>query len=527
MQSGSHAEQFAVVPYIAGMTEPPAKPDDAPLDAVVDEVLAEAHLRPEDLKAGERAYLEQHALKKPLRVLDIWALGVGVVIAGEYFGWNLGLKNGPAAMLLASLLVSLFYLMWVLALAELSVAMPFAGGPLAYGRRAVSPGFGFIMGWSMFLECQFATIATALATGGYIAFLVNPANPDATLKVWAALAVIVVFFVLHSLGVKEQSQAMVLMTYGAILGLVIFWVAAASNFSWDRVWTDPLLPREKGWRAVLDAVPYALWWLVMIETVALAAEEAHEPHRTIPRGLVWAQLTLIALVMLTLIFACGAIDNYQDLAFTMMDGTAEPVDYPLAKVIQQIPAGQSSPFLVYGFGVIALFGMIASYHGMIYGTSRQAFALGRAGYLPSFLGQVHVVRRTPIAALLTASLITVGFVVGDFFFHKAIEVAVLVSTLTALIWYILAMGCLFVLRRREPGLFGTYQAPLQRLLPWTVVLLAAFAVYVYGGIEIMVLPLTAGLYALGLGYYWFWSKDRLQEAAPEELAARGRGKPGT
>jgi amino acid transporter len=123
------------------------------------------------------------------------------------------------------------------------------------------------------------------------------------------------------------------------------------------------------------------------------------------------------------------------------------------------------------------------------------------------------------------SIVTAGFVVADFWYKDAIAVAVLVSTLTALIWYILAMGCLFVLRRREVHLFGAYQAPMQRLLPVTVVLLAAFAVYVYGGINIDVLPLTAGLYALGLGYYWFWSKDRLQEAAPEELAAR-KGEPG-
>src|SRR5947209_6495647 len=109
------------------------------LDAVVQEVLAEAGVRAEELRPDERAYLEQHALKKPLRVLDIWALGVGVVVAGAYFGWNLGLKdgNGPVAVLIASLIVCLLYLTWVLALAELSVAMPFAGGPLAYGRRAV------------------------------------------------------------------------------------------------------------------------------------------------------------------------------------------------------------------------------------------------------------------------------------------------------------------------------------------------------------------------------------------------------
>src|SRR5881275_3345234 len=108
------------------MGEPPAPASDN-LDAVVNEVAAEAHARPEDLRPEERAFLHEHALKKPLRVLDIWALGVGVVIAGAYFGWNLGLKdNGPVAMLIASLLVCLLYLAWVLALAELSVAMPFA-----------------------------------------------------------------------------------------------------------------------------------------------------------------------------------------------------------------------------------------------------------------------------------------------------------------------------------------------------------------------------------------------------------------
>lgn len=465
----------------------------------------------EPLGDTERRYQDEHSLKRPLRVLDIWALGVGVVITGEYFGWNLALKdNGPIAVLIASLIVCLLYLTWVLALSELSVAMPFAGGPLAYGRRASGPLLGFVMGWSMFLECQFATIATALATGGYIAFLVNPDAPSETVAVWAALGTVLIFFVMHVWGVKEQSLAMVIMTYGAILGLVLFWCLAATNFSWDRIWTTPILPESKGWRAVLDAIPYCLWWLVIIETVALAAEEAHEPHRSIPRGLVWAQLTLIGLVVLTWLFACGAVDDIQQLA---------AVNYPLAKVINDIPIGRS-PAVVYSFGLIALFGMIASYHGMIYGTSRQAFGLGRAGYLPVFLGTVHATRRTPIAAIAASSLITAAFVVASLWFRKAIDVAVLVSTLTALIWYVLAIGCLFALRRMEPGLFHRYQAPLTRVLPAVVVVLSVFAACVYSGNDLKVLPITAGLYVVGIAYYWFWSRTRLQAASPEELSAR-------
>ena len=508
------------------MGEDERRDGSAPLDAVIDEVLAEAHVRPEGLRPEERAFLKQHALKKPLRVLDVWALGVGVVVAGAYFGWNLGLKdNGPVAMLVASLIVCLLYLTWVLALAELSVAMPFAGGPLAYGRRAVSPLLGFVMGWSMFLECLFAAIGTALATGGYIAFLLNPDKPDPLVKVAAAVLTVALFFGLQAWGVKEQSRAMVLMTYGALAGLVLFWVVAATHFSWERVWPSGDLLRGKGWKAVLDAVPYALWWLVMIETVALAAEESHEPHRTLPRGLTWAQLTLIVLVVLTWLFACGAMDS-QDLAFTPgvdADGkpTADAVDYPLAKAFRQIPVGQWPP-LFYGFGVIALFGLIASYHGMIYGASRQLFALGRGGYLPGVLGEVHATRRTPIPALLAGSLIVFGFVVANLWFSDAVGIAVLVSTLTALIWYILAMVCLYVLRWRNPELFRNYRAPVYWLLPVVVIVLSAFAGLVYSGIEngTVVLALAAGLYAVGLGYYLCWGRHRLQAAAPEELGAR-------
>ena len=516
------------------MNEEVRQEDSESLDAVVAEVMAEAHVRPEELKPEERVFLEQHALKKPLRVLDIWGLGVGVVVAGAYFGWNLGLKdNGPVAMLIASLIVCLLYLTWVLALAELSVAMPFAGGPLAYGRRAVNPLLGFVMGWSMFLECLFAAIGTALATGGYIAYLIHPDKPDPQfdpiIKLVASILTVVVFFVLHAWGVKEQSRAMVLMTYGALAGLVLFCVVAATHFSWERVWPRDNLLHGKGWKAVLDAVPFALWWLVMIETVALSAEETHEPHRTIPRGLTWAQLTLILVVVLTWLFACGALDS-QDLAFTPgadADGrpTQDAVDYPLAKALRSIPAGQS-PWLFTTFGVIALFGLIASYHGMIYGASRQVFALGRAGYLPRILGEVHLTRRTPVTALLAASLIVLGFVIANLWFADAVSIAVLVSTLTALIWYILAMLCLYILRRRDPEMFQNYRAPVSRILPAMVIVLSLFAVVVYSGIDNakVVLALAGGLYGIGLGYYLLWGRHHLQLAAPEELGTRSAPK---
>jgi ethanolamine permease len=449
-----------------------------------------------------------------LRVRDIWALGVGIVVCGQYFGWNLGLKdNGPVAMLIASLAVCLLFLAWVLTLAELAVAMPRAGGPLDYGLRAGGPWVGFLMGWSMFLECLFGGVATALAGGKYVAFLLSPAGgPNKYVAVAVGLTIVLVFFLLQARGVKEQARALVWMTYAAVGGLVVFWVAASTNFAWDRVWASPAIPAGKGWGAVLDAIPFALWWLIIIEAAALAAEESHAPARTIPRGLTWAILTVIVLVVLTTVTACGALPFQQIAA---KDG--KPVDYPLAEVIRQIPAGRS-PLLFYGFGALALFGLVASYHGLLYGSSRQLYALGRGGLVWPALGRVNARRQTPVPALAVCSLLTAAFVVANLWFDKAIQAAVLIAGLAALALYILSMGALFWLRRREPELLKGYRAPLGAWLPLCVVVLSVVALAVYPRIDErgVVVPVAVGMYAIGIGYFALRGRNRMTHR-PEGL----------
>jgi ethanolamine permease len=491
--------------------QPPGQPSE--LDLVVAEVVREAHAQADALRPEERQYLKEHALKKPMGVLHIWALGVGVVITGEYFGWNQGLKEGgPVGMLLASLFVCVLYLMWVLALSELSVAMPFAGGPLAYGRRAVGPGFGFIMGWSMFLEALFATIGTAIATGGYIYYVLSLFidGLDAKLVTTiAGLATVVIFALVQWLGSKLQARLMEWMTYGAILALIWFWIACIPGVRLDRILTEPLL--TDGWMGVLKAIPFAIWWLVMIETVALAPEEAHEPHRTIPRGLTLAQITLVVLVLLTWFFAAGAGNDYKATG-------DEKMSYPLPFVYGEVWP-KSTHLIV--FSVVAIFGMIVSYNGMIYAVSRQSFALGRAGYLPGVLGHVHPVRRTPDVSIFFWSFVVAGFVIWGYFNVKAVLIAVLTCNLTALIWYVLAMACLFILRRRDPHLPRPYKVPFYPVLPALVLLMSLFAAAVYGWLnESIVLWLTLILYSVGLVYYLGFARRRLISAAPEELAAR-------
>ena len=455
------------------------------------------------------------ALHKPLRTGHIWALGVGSVITGEFFGWNGGLGvAGPIGMLLASLFVCGLYMAWVLSLAELAVAMPFAGGPLAYGRRAVGPWLGFLMGWSMLLECLFATIGTAIATGGYVFFVLESVAPGADERLVTtavALGTVILFAVLQCLGVGTQARVMEWMTYGAVVALVWFWVACIPGIRIERLFTDPILPG--GWKGVLLAIPYAIWWLVIIESVALAAEEASEPHIAIPRGLAYAQVTLIIPVVITLFVVSSAGEDYR----TIGDPT---LAFPLPVVYRQVWPGPSHLWHLMSFSVLAICGMVASYNGMIFAVSRQAFALGRAGYLPAFLGRVHPERRTPGAAILSGSVITALFVIVNYFDTDMVTIAVLTCNLTALVWYALAIVCLFLLRWNEPHMPRPYRVPLYPVLPAAVLLMSIVSAVIYGWAQDQtVLWLTVGMYGVGLAYYVCLARPHLAAREPLEITS--------
>jgi ethanolamine permease len=373
------------------------------------------------------------------------------------------------------------------------------------------------MGWSMFLEALFATVGTAIATGGYIYFLMDllVEGVDKSITATAAgLVTVVLFAAIQWVGVREQAKIMEWLTYGAIVGLVWFWIACVPGIELSRIFTGPELWTPNWWGGVVKAIPFAIWWLVMIETVALSPEEAHEPHRTIPRGLTLAQITLIVLVVLTWFVAVTAGSDYRKTG-------DEANSFPLPGIYREVWPDKSHLPHVVAFSVVALFGLVVSYNGMIYAVSRQSFSLGRAGYLPRVLGHVHPDRRTPDASIIFWSLVVAGFVVWSYFNADAVTVAVLTCNLTALIWYVLAMICLFVLRVKEPNMPRPYKVPLYPFLPALVIAMSVLAAAVYGWLSRPeVLWLTVAMYAGGLAYYILYARTRRATAAPEELAAR-------
>jgi ethanolamine permease len=107
-------------------------------------------------------------LKRILGPLLLWGLGVGYVISGMYFGWNLGLeKGGTLGLAIATFFIIMHYAAFTLELYELACAIPKAGGAFDYAERAFGKDVGFIVGMAQNIEFIFAPPAIAFAIGAY------------------------------------------------------------------------------------------------------------------------------------------------------------------------------------------------------------------------------------------------------------------------------------------------------------------------------------------------------------------------
>ena len=105
-------------------------------------------------------------LGKTLGTFQLWGIAVGLVISGEYFGWSYGWASaGTLGFLVTSAFIALMYTTFIFSFTELTTAIPHAGGPSAYARRAMGPCGGYLNGVSCLIEFVFAPPAIALAIG--------------------------------------------------------------------------------------------------------------------------------------------------------------------------------------------------------------------------------------------------------------------------------------------------------------------------------------------------------------------------
>ncbi|HEV7559615.1 MAG TPA: amino acid permease, partial [Kofleriaceae bacterium] len=327
-------------------------------------------------------------LQKTLGPIAIWGLGVGYVISGMYFGWNLGLpEGGPYGLLLATGIVTVFYVAFVLGYAELACAMPRAGGAFVYTSRAFGPHIGFFGGVAQLVEYAFAPPTVALAIGAYVNQTV-PSVPPMVVAVGAYL----MFTAINIFGVKLSAVFEIVLTVLAVIELCVFGAVVLPHFSWAKFASDPL---PNGWGGTLGALPYGIWFYLAIEGIANIAEEARDPQRDLPRGFLASMATLVLLTGVVLFGAVGA-DGWHSVVYDPV--TAKPSDSPLPLAISHVVSRDSPLFVL--LTSVGLVGLVASFHGILIAASRALLELGRAGYTPRVVGNVNPTTRTPVVALV-------------------------------------------------------------------------------------------------------------------------------
>jgi ethanolamine permease len=443
-------------------------------------------------------------LKRVLKPTHLWAIAVGLVISGDYVGWNTGLaSSGALGLIIATLGVTVLYVCFIFSFTELTTAIPSSGGPFAYASRALGPFGGYIAGFATLVDFVFAPPAIARGIGDYV----NSQFPSVSKEV-VAVGACLLFGLLNAVGVGLAATFELLITGAAVIELVVYCGLTGPHVQMSRLLAAPLLPG--GWYGVFTAIPLAIWFYLGIEGVAMSAEEVIEPRKNIPRGYIAGIVTLVVLALATLICTAGVVPLAQ-LA-------AEQNDKPLLTGLQAVisPDSRFSHFMAY----LGLCGLVASLHGLIMGASRQVYALARSQYLPRWLAYVHPRFRTPLFAI--ALPVLVGAAASHFDTTVVIDLAVL----GAVVLYIISMVSLFVLRRREPQLERPFRAPFYPTFPaialgLSCVALVAVCASTWASTKIWEtrVPLIfAALFMLGLPYYWFVTKRAISRAAEPDLA---------
>lgn len=441
-------------------------------------------------------------LQKALKPIHLWGIAVGMVISGQYFGWNYGFEQGGTiGLAIAAIIVTIFYTTFIFSYSELSTSIPHAGGPSAYARKALGPYIGFMTGLACLLEFVFAPPAIAVATGAYINFLIPSIN-----SMYATVAVFLFFILINLIGVKGAAIIELVATILALIGLVIYYIAGLPHVKNSLIFND--MSFFNGWTGVFASIPFAIWFFLAIEGGAMAAEEVRNPKKDIPKGFISGILTLAIATVLTLFVTSG-----------LGGGEGKPADYPLPQALASV-YGENN-ILPITVAVIGLFGLIASLHGIIIGYSRQTFALARAGYLPRFLSNLSK-RGVPHWGLIVPGII--GIVsAGSASFANAL---IILSVFGAITMYCLSLISLFVLRKKEPHMERPFKVsyPVVPGIALFLGIISFFCVLKYSvlttnlplfGIEIPLIAVILFVFGAGSIYYFLVGAKKIRPISEE------------
>lgn len=428
-------------------------------------------------------------LRRTLGPVTLWGLGVGYVISGMYFGWNLGLEaGGTLGMAVATIFIMLLYVSFTFTYTELACAIPQAGGVLDYTTRALGKNAGYIAGLAQVFEFVFAPPAIAAAIGAYFHIFL-PGIPVVAI----AIAAYVLFTALNIYGVKAAAIFELAITVLAVAELLLFAGVTLPHFKAENM-AAMALPH--GWQGAWAAVPFAIWFFLGLEGVANVAEETRNPQRNVMLGFGSALLTLVVLCALTF---CSSIGVAGWQAIVYKSGSSTPSDSPLPLALAYITG--ENQWLYHLLVSVGLLGLVASFHGIILAAGRATLEMGRLGYFVKAVGNIHPRFKTPANALLA----NMGIGIVALLTGKTGDIIIL-ACFAALILMLLGSWSMLTLRKTEPELERPFKTPLYPLLPRMTFLLAGIALVAMVTSYFIIFLLFAGLLLAGYLWYYFFVK---------------------
>jgi ethanolamine permease len=476
----------------------------------------------------DREYFEKRRLRRHAGVTSLWALGVGAVISGHFSGWNFGLAFGWGSMFVATVVITVMYLGLTYSIAEMSPALPHTGGAYSFARSAMGPWGGFVTGVAENVEYVLTPAVIVFFIGSYMGAILET-SPGLQPLYW--ILGYAIFLAANLFGVELSFRVTVLVTLLALACLGVFYLNALPRMDFARwamnvgVGPDGLVELRSGggpWfpdgvHGVLAALPFAVWLYLAIEQLPLAAEESVDPKRDMPSGILIGMFTLVlsafAVVTLNASIAPGSW-GLRASGEPLLEGFRTLFGTDLAKL----------------FALVAIAGLVASFHAIIFAFGRQIYSLSRASYLPRFLSLTHGTHQTPHAALLAGGLVGLGVMLFIWFVYGReqggafIGAALLnMAVFGAMISYLMQALSFIRLRTHMPEIERPYRSPFGILGALVTLVIAIVTLYFQLTDPAFRAPVlgVAIYYGVMMLYFAIYGRHQLVLSPEEQFALSG------
>jgi ethanolamine permease len=461
-------------------------------------------------------------------VWSLWALGVGAVISGHFSGWNFGFATGGwGGMLVAGIIIAIMYLGLVFCIAEMSPALPHTGAAYSFARTSMGPWGGFVTG--LFENVEYVITPAVVVT--FIAGYVNSIfGLDAAWSPVIWIAFYAIFLALNIFGVALSYRVTLVVTLISLAVLVVFWVSALTHMDFSR-WALNIgagpdgkaveLPEGNGelfpfgFTGVLATLPFAVWLFLAIEQLPLAAEESVDPKRDMPRGILLGMATLMISAFMIVLLNPSVIG----VGSFALGSSLEPLLDGFRAIY-----GDTGVVIL---GIVALTGLIASFHTILYAQGRQIYSLSRAGYFPTELSVTHEKYKTPHVAMIGGSLLGLAVMLVIWFTNGAASGGAIIGSVLlnmavfgAMLSYIAQAVSFILLRRNKPDIERPFRSPLG--IPGAVVTIIIAAVTLF--YQLQDPNFTRGVLwvivwlAVGILYFAIVGRNKLILSPEEEFA---------